>query len=84
MFDGNSRDDYFGSSVAVGDLDLDGNADLLVGARQDEASTEGAISNTGTLYGYVSIGENWFDAETPRVTRWGRKWGSVWDHGERI
>ncbi len=45
--------DNFGADIAVGDANLDGLPDLLVGATSDEATTMGAISSTGAVRLYL-------------------------------
>ena len=52
-----------GSDVAA--LSMAMTLDLIVGARQDESGADGAPSNTGAVYGFVSDGETWFDADSP-------------------
>ena len=64
---GNEENDYFGGSLAVGDIDGDTYTDLAVGDIREDNGTGGVVLLRGGTSGLLSAPGTWIGENTPAV-----------------
>jgi hypothetical protein len=65
--DGNEEDDYFGGSLAVGDIDGDTYTDLAVGDLREDSGSGGVVLLRGGTAGLLSAPGTWVSENTAAI-----------------